>query len=78
MGKPIKALANFKIDPAVSISTFNVVFLDEFFGNVDDLDADIFRLEHGRVEIDVLEVDGAEASIFPGEDTMFFAPIHIG
>jgi hypothetical protein len=70
LGKPITALANFKIDPAISISTFKVVFLDEFFGDVEDLDADIFRIEHGRVEIEVLEVDGAEASIFPGEDTI--------
>jgi len=70
LGKPITALANFKIDPAVSISTLKVVFLDEFFGDVGDLDAYIFRLEHGRVEIEVLEVDGAEAGISPGEDTV--------
>jgi len=70
LGKPITALANFKIDPAVSISALKVVFLDEFFGDVGDLDADIFRLKHGRVEIEVLEVDGAEAGISPGEDTV--------
>ena len=70
MGKPITALANFKIDPAVSLSALKVVFLDEFFGDVGDLDAYIFRLEHGRVEIEILEVNGAEAGISPGEDTV--------
>ena len=70
MGKPVTTLANFKVDPAVSISAREVVFLHEFFGDVGDLDANIFRLEHRRVQVEVFEVDGAEPSVFPGEDTV--------
>ncbi len=70
MGKPVTSLANFKVDPAVLISAREVVFLQQFVGDVGDLDANIFRLEHRRVQVEVLEVNGAEPSIFPGEDTV--------
>jgi hypothetical protein len=33
-------------------------------------DADIFRISHGRVKIEVLDVDGAEAGILSGEDAV--------
>ena len=39
LGKSITALANFKIDPAVSVATNKVVFIDEFFRDVGKLDA---------------------------------------
>ncbi len=70
LGKSITALANFKIDPAVSVATNKVVFIDEFFRDVGELDAYIFGIRHGRVQIDVFEVDDVEASTFSGEDTV--------
>jgi hypothetical protein len=70
LGKSITALANFKIDPAVLVATNMVVFIDEFFSNVGELDAYIFGIGHGRVQIEVFEVNGAEASTFSGEDTV--------
>ncbi len=70
MGEPVTSLANFKVDPAVSILALEVVFLHEFFGDVGDLDANIFQLKHRCVQVEVLEVDGAEPSAFPGEDTV--------
>jgi hypothetical protein len=39
LGKSVTALANFKIDPAVSVATNKVVFIDEFFRDVGKLDA---------------------------------------
>ncbi len=68
LGKSITALANFKIDPAILVATNKVVFIDEFFRDVGELDAYIFGIRHGRVQIEVFEFDGAEASTFSGED----------
>ncbi len=70
LGKSVTALANFKIDPAVLVATNKVVFIDEFFRDVRELDAYIFGTWHGHVQIEVFEVDGAEASTFSGEDTV--------
>jgi hypothetical protein len=70
LGKSITALANFEIDPAILVATNKVVFIDEFFRDVGELDAYIFRIGHGRVQIEVFEADGAEASTFSGEDTV--------
>jgi hypothetical protein len=54
-------------DPAISVLAREVVFLDEFIWDVRELDANIFRLEHRHVKVEVLEVDGAEPGAFPGE-----------
>ena len=70
MGKPIAALSNFEVDPAVAVATGEVVFTDEFIRDVDELDANIFRIRHGSIKIEVLEVNGAEACALPGEDTV--------
>ena len=37
-----------------------VVFIDEFGRDVKDFDADIFRVLHWRVEVEVFQVHGAE------------------
>ncbi len=70
MGKTLTSLANFKVDPSVSISALKFVFPHEFSGDVGDLDANIFRLKHRRVQVEDLEVNGAEPSVFSGEDTV--------
>jgi hypothetical protein len=68
LGKSVTALANFKVDPAVLVSAQEVVFLDELVQDVRELDTNIFRIRHRSVQIEVLEIDGAEPSSFPGED----------
>ncbi len=70
LGKTVAALANFKVDPAIAVSTKEVVFLDEFVGDVGELDANIFWFWHRSVQIEVLEVNGAEPCILSGEDTV--------
>ena len=70
MGKAITTLANFEVAPAIAVMTSEVVFLDEFIRDVGELDADIFGLGHGSVEIEILQVNGAEPCTLPGEDTL--------
>ena len=60
--KTIAATADFKIDPAVMVTPKEGVFCDEFVGNVRYLDADIIQIRYGRVQIEVLQVNCAEAS----------------
>ncbi len=70
MGKAITALANFKVDPAIAVPTWKVVFLDEFFWDIGELNANIFGIWHWSVEIEVLYVDDAEPCSLSGEDTV--------
>jgi hypothetical protein len=70
LGKPIAALPNFKIDPAFAVTATEVVFCEEFVRDVRDLDADVFKIGHGSVQIEVFDVNGAEAGTFPGEDAV--------
>jgi hypothetical protein len=65
LGKSITALANFKLDPAVSILAQEIVFLDELVWDVRELDVNIFWIRHRSVQIEVIEIDGAEPSSFP-------------
>ncbi len=70
MGKALTALANFKVDPANAVPTWKVVFLDEFFWDVGELDAKVFGIWHKSVEIEVFYVDGSEVCSLSGEDTV--------
>ncbi len=60
LGKAITALANFEVDPIVMIATLKFVLHNEFFRNVCHFNADIFRARHWSIEVEILEVDGAE------------------
>jgi hypothetical protein len=68
LGKSVTALANFNVDPAISISAREIVFLDERIRDVRELDANIFWIRHRSVQIEILEIDGADPSSFPGKD----------
>ncbi len=63
-------MSHFKVDPTVADKIFKGVFIDEFFGDVGDLDANIFWLVQGGVEIEVSEIKGGKANIALGEDTV--------
>jgi hypothetical protein len=52
LGKAITALTNFKVDPAIAVPTWKVVFLDEFFWDIGELNANVFRIWHWSVEIE--------------------------
>ncbi len=64
------ALANFKVDPTIAVCTCMLVFLNEFSWDVCDFDADLFRIGHWGIKVEVLEVDGAEARAFEREHTV--------
>jgi hypothetical protein len=70
LGKSVTALANFKVDPAILVSAREIVFLDELVWDVRELDANLFLIRHRSVQIEVLEINGAEPSSFLGEDTI--------
>ncbi len=70
MGKAITALANFKVDPAIAVPTWKVVFLDEFLWDIGELDANVFGIWRWSVEIEVFYVNGAELCSLSGEDTV--------
>ncbi len=70
LGKSITALANFKVDPAILVSAREILFLDELVWDVRELDANIFGIRHRSIQIEVLGIDGAEPSSFPGKDTV--------
>jgi hypothetical protein len=70
LGKTITSLANFKVDPTITILTGEVVFFNELRRYVRDLDADVFRVGHGSVKVEILQVDGAEPCTLPGEDAV--------
>ncbi len=51
LGKSVTALANFKVDPAASVSAQEIVFLDELIQDVRELDVNIFWIRHRSVQI---------------------------
>jgi hypothetical protein len=70
LGKAITALANLEVHPPVRIATLNVVLLNEFCRNVSNFNADVFRVWHWRIRVEVLEVNGAEPCAWAREHTV--------
>ncbi len=70
LGGGVHAALHFEVDPVVTDKFFEFVFLDEFFGNVGDFDADIFWSVQGGVEVEIFEIEGCKASPVLGEYTV--------
>ncbi len=68
--KSVATLADFKVNPSVMVQTCEFVFVNELLWNVQDFDAYLFRLVHGRVKVEVLMVNGAKACTFLQEYTV--------
>ncbi len=60
LGQAITALVNLEVDPPITIATLKVVLLNEFRQNASNFNADIFRVRHWSIKVEVLEVNGAE------------------
>jgi hypothetical protein len=60
LGKTITALENLVVDPPVTIATLKVVPLNEFCQNVSYFNADVFGVWHWSIQVEGLEVNGAE------------------
>jgi hypothetical protein len=70
LGKAITVLANLKVDPPVMIATLKVVLLNKFCQNVSNFNADVFRVWHWSIKVEVLEVDGAEMCAWARKHTV--------
>jgi hypothetical protein len=70
LGQAITALANLEVDAPVTVATLKVVLLNEFHWNVSIINADIFRVRHRSIEVEVLEVDGAEMCAWARKHTV--------
>jgi hypothetical protein len=70
LGQTITTLANFEVDPTIVVRTYKLVFLHEFSGDIRDFDADVLMVGHWGIEVEVVEVDGAEVRAFGREHTV--------
>jgi hypothetical protein len=70
LGQAVATLADFEVNPSITVQTCELVFVNELVWDVQDFDANVFRLEHGRVELEVLNVDGAKVCTFLREYTV--------
>ncbi len=70
LGETVHATAHFEVDPGVAGKLVELVFVNEFLGDVYKLDADVLWPVEGGVEIEVLEVHGGKPSILLGENTI--------
>jgi hypothetical protein len=68
--KTVTALANFEVNLTSTVLTQDVVFQVKFVWDTGNIDMDIFRIGHGCVQVEVLEIDCAEVSTFSGKDTV--------
>jgi hypothetical protein len=70
LGQVVATLADFEVNPSISVQTCELVFVNDFVGDVQDFDANVFRLGHGSVKVEILTVNGAKACMFLGEYTV--------
>lgn len=63
----VVASSNFEVDPSVAHVRHEVVFVDEFWGGVGELGADILGAVEGSAEVKSLEVKGAVTGVPAGE-----------
>ena len=70
MREAVDASADFEVDPVVVNVLHEVVFINEVLRDVGELDFDVFGTIQRGAEIEVGDVEGAEACTFAGENTV--------
>jgi hypothetical protein len=70
LGQAVATLADFEVNPSSTVQTCEFVFFNELVWDVQDFDANVFRLGHGCVKVEVLEVNGAKMCTFLREYTV--------
>jgi hypothetical protein len=63
-------LADFEVNPSITVQTCKLVFINELVRDVQGFDANVFRLGHGSVKVEVFKFTGAEAGTFLREYTV--------
>ncbi len=64
MGQAVATLADFEVNPSITVQTCKLVFVNEIVRDVQDLDSNVFGLGHGSVKVEVLEVNGTKTCTF--------------
>ncbi len=70
MGQAIATLVDFEANPSITVQTCELVFINELVWDVQDFDANVFRLGHGCVKAEALKVNGAKECTFLREYTV--------
>jgi hypothetical protein len=70
LGQTITPLADFEVNPPITIPTGEIVFLDKLLRYVSNFYSDIFWVGHRCIKIEVLEVNRAEVCTFPRQDAV--------
>ncbi len=70
LGQTITPLADFEVNPPITIPTGEIVFLDKFLRYVSNFYSDVFWVRHRCIKVEVLEVDRAEACTFPRQNAV--------
>ena len=70
MGEAINATTNFEIGPSVPNFGGEVILVDEFIGDVGNLDANIFESIKRCAKIEVLDVKTGKFRSSTGQDTI--------
>ena len=70
LGKAVNAAPNFEVDPAIAGVFEEVVFLDEYVGDVAEFDSDILWAFERGVEVEVADVEGVKLGTGTREDAV--------
>ncbi len=70
MGKAIATLADFEVNPSITVQICELVFVNELILDFQDFDANVFWPRHGHVKVEVFKIDGAKACYFLQELTV--------
>jgi hypothetical protein len=63
-------MADFEVNPSILVQTCELVFVNVLIRDVQEIDANVFRLGHGSVKVEVLKIDGAKSCSFLREYTV--------
>ncbi len=60
--KAISTLTDFEVYSSITVATCKLVHFNELLRDAGDLDANIFRLRHRSIQVEVFMVNGTETS----------------
>ena len=70
LGETVHATAHFEVDPGVMDKLVELLLVNEFLGDVSNLDVDVLWPVKRGVKIEVLEVHGGKPGITLGANTV--------
>jgi hypothetical protein len=70
LGESVHATVHLKVDPGVAGKLIELVFMNEFLGDIHKLDVGVLWPVEWSVEIEVLEGNGGKPGITLGENTV--------